>query len=65
MSKRAFPYYSELEELELKRPAIQGRANPGREAADPRLFDGGRSLEVSTQLLSRCSRHFVSCETLL
>lgn len=46
MSKRAFPYYSELEDLEIKRPAIAGGANPGQEPADPRLFDGGQSFEV-------------------
>lgn len=46
-SKRAFPYYSALEDFEVsKRPALQGFVNPSREAAQPRAFDGGIPLQV-------------------
>jgi hypothetical protein len=44
-SKRAFPYYTAVEGLELKRQAIEG-VNPGAERAAPRVFEPALLNEV-------------------
>ena len=46
-SKRAFPYYTAVEGLELKRQAIEG-VNPGAERAAPRVFEPARFTEVGS-----------------
>ena len=38
--KRHFPYHSAVPEIELKRPALAAAA-PGRERAQPRVFQEG------------------------
>ena len=35
--KRAFPYYSEIDDFEIKRPAVG--VNPSHVAAEPRAFE--------------------------
>lgn len=42
--KRAFPYYSEIDDFEIKRPAFG--VNPSRDVAEPRAFDGGITFQV-------------------
>lgn len=35
--KRSFPYYSEIDDFEIKRPAVG--VNPSQQAAEPRAFE--------------------------
>ena len=53
--KRHFPYYSAVPEIELKRPALAGAA-PGRERAEPRVFQEGPGFR-------RCPRGGVQLRT--
>ena len=53
--KRSFPYYSEIDDFEIKRPAVG--VNPSQKAAEPRTFeprafDDGQPHQVGTWRLS-------------
>ncbi len=37
--KRAFPYFSEVESIQLKRGRLAQGVHPGRQSADPKVFE--------------------------
>ena len=52
--KRHFPYYSAVPEIELKRPALAAVA-PGRERAQPRVFQEGPGFGAVREEVCRCA----------
>lgn len=57
--KRHFPYYSAVPEIELKRPALAGAA-PGRERAEPRVFQEGPGFGAVPEEVCSSALHVLS-----
>ena len=53
--KRHFPYHSAVPEIELKRPALAAAA-PGRERAQPRVFQEGPGFGAVREEVCRPAR---------
>lgn len=57
--KRHFPYYSAVPEIELKRLALAGAA-PGRERAEPRVFQEGPGFGAVPEEVCSSQVHMLS-----